>query len=60
MTAKVTVRQPFQVTHDGVDHRPGDTVEVPEHVAREWVTFGWAKPAPEPKAAQRKSSARRR
>ena len=45
MTA-VVVRAPFVVFHDGNRHEPGETVEVPDEVARDWYAHGWAKKPP--------------
>lgn len=43
MDGLVTVRvaAPFQVAREGVVYRPGDTAEVPLHVATEWQINGW-------------------
>jgi hypothetical protein len=38
----VVVNTPFQVCHDGIVHRPDETVEVPETVAAHWIACGWA------------------
>jgi hypothetical protein len=40
-TRKVTVQHPFQVVHEGVRFGPGETADVPEHVAAPWITNGW-------------------
>ena len=45
MTA-VVVLPPFVVFHDGNRHEPGETVEVPDEVARDWCTSGWAEKPP--------------
>lgn len=67
-TADVVVREPFQVTHDGIDHRGGDRASVPNHVAEHWHRNGWVdhlddppEPEPEPEApVAKKASSRRR
>jgi hypothetical protein len=38
---KVKVLQPFQVANDGVVYGPGESADVPDHVAREWIASGW-------------------
>jgi hypothetical protein len=38
---RVVVVQPYKVTHNGTDYRPGDTAEVPESVAQKWIANGW-------------------
>jgi hypothetical protein len=38
---RVTVLAPFMVSHDGTAYRPGDTAEVPEHVAAHWILNEW-------------------
>lgn len=39
--ASVTVVPPFQVQHDGEVYTPGQTAEVPDAVAQQWLTHGW-------------------
>jgi hypothetical protein len=39
--ARVAVRPPFQVCHDGVVFGPNEVAEVPEEVAAFWITHGW-------------------
>jgi hypothetical protein len=52
MSTRVTVLAPFQCVHGGTVYGPGQTAEVPDTVAREWVKHGWAERAekPEPKS----------
>jgi hypothetical protein len=38
---KVKVLQPFQVSHEGVIHRPGETAEVPDELGAHWLRSGW-------------------
>lgn len=33
-----------RVVHEGVAHSPGENVDVPEEVAREWAASGWIEP----------------
>jgi hypothetical protein len=33
-----------RVVHGGVAHSPGETVDVPEEVARDWAASGWIEP----------------
>jgi hypothetical protein len=47
---KVKVLQPFQVSHEGVIHRPGDTAEVPDHIGAHWLRSGWVEQAGRPRA----------
>lgn len=37
----VTVAKPYQVVHHGIVFGPGETAQVPEHVAAHWVACGW-------------------
>lgn len=39
---KVTVTEGIRVVHDGQPYRDGQTVTVPESVARRWIRNGWA------------------
>jgi hypothetical protein len=39
---KVLVSEPFRLVHAGNVFTGGDTAEVPDHVAAEWVHRGWA------------------
>lgn len=39
--------EPFQIVHEGSPYRPGETVEVPEHLADWWIMQGWAETAPQ-------------
>lgn len=39
--ATVIVLGPFQVCHDGTVYGPGQTAEVPDAVAQQWLTHGW-------------------
>lgn len=39
---KVTVTQGIQVFHDGQTYRDGQSVTVPQTVARRWIRNGWA------------------
>jgi hypothetical protein len=55
----VVVAAPFQVSHDGVIHRPGDTAKVPKYVAEYWIGHGWVQPAPDPIPARRSHQAHR-
>lgn len=51
---KVTVKQPFSVTHDGVSYGPGETADVPSSLADIWESSGWldrAKPTPRKEAS---------
>ena len=41
IAVKVTVADGVQVAHDGTVYRPGDTADVPDHVAAQWITSGW-------------------
>jgi hypothetical protein len=43
--ATVTIVGPFQASHAGRVHGPGDTVTVPTEVAAAWQVNGWAVPA---------------
>jgi hypothetical protein len=40
----VTVQHPFQVAHHGIVFGPGDTAQVPEHVAAHWIRNSWVVP----------------
>jgi hypothetical protein len=42
MSTTVVVIPPFQCVHRGTVYGPGDTAEVPDEVAREWIAHGWA------------------
>jgi hypothetical protein len=48
---KVKVSAPVQVVHAGKKYTKGDTADVPDQVAKEWIQQGWAT---ESKAAPRK------
>jgi hypothetical protein len=39
---RVNAAAPFQVSHDGIIYRPGDTAEVPDDVGQQWICSGWA------------------
>lgn len=39
---EVTVTHGIRVCHDGEVHRGGESVEVPESVAQQWIRYGWA------------------
>lgn len=39
---RVAIRPPFQVVHDRQRYLPGQTTEVPAHVAQRWVRNRWA------------------
>jgi hypothetical protein len=42
LTVTVTVSGKFQVHHDGVIARPGDTLTVPDdELTARWVALGW-------------------
>lgn len=41
MSCKVIVSEPFQVSFKGTVYRPGDVVEVPDDLARDWYSRGW-------------------
>jgi hypothetical protein len=43
-TVKVKVLAPWRVCHDGEAFTDGDTLTVPESVAKEWEEAGWVKP----------------
>jgi hypothetical protein len=48
MTA-ITVLAPFAVVHEGKRYVPGDTPDIPDAIARDWIAQGWAeKPKPAP------------
>ncbi len=38
---KVEVIGNFQVSHEGTVYRPGDTADVPDEVAKQWLDSGW-------------------
>ena len=38
---KVVVREPFRVCHDGKVWRQGETADVPNALAEEWLRSGW-------------------
>jgi hypothetical protein len=57
-TANAVVVAPFQVSHDGVIHRPGGKAEVPEHAASYWLSHGWVKPASERTERRRRNAGR--
>lgn len=40
-TVKVKVQAPYRVVHEAIAHTEGDTLTVPESVAREWERSGW-------------------
>lgn len=40
----VTIVPPYQCVDHGCVFGPGDTAEVPEHVAAQWIACGWATP----------------
>ena len=42
MSLKVKVLENFRLVHSGQVYGPGDTAEVPDQVAKEWVAAGWA------------------
>ena len=44
---KVTVNAPFRVADAGTIYSPGDTADVPDHVAAEWVAAGWVTTSPD-------------
>jgi hypothetical protein len=44
--AKVEVRSPFRVVHEGEPFAGGDVVEVPNATAQTWIRAGWAEPVP--------------
>lgn len=37
----VIVTQGIQVVHDGQVYRDGESLDVPERVARQWESWGW-------------------
>lgn len=39
--SRVAVNAPFQVAFEGVVYRFGESAEVPEDVAAEWIRNGW-------------------
>ena len=39
---KVVVRPDIQVVHDGTVYRPGETADLPQHIAYGWIGSGWA------------------
>jgi hypothetical protein len=43
---KVKVQKPFRVVHPDTSaaHTEGDVITVPEHLAKEWIRFGWVDP----------------
>ena len=41
----VRVKEPFRVVHKGNAHTAGDEITVPQHLAEQWLTAGWVKPA---------------
>jgi hypothetical protein len=44
VTVKVKVLQPFQVALDGKIYWPGDTADVPDAVAKQWLVSSWVEP----------------
>ncbi|AGB23005.1 hypothetical protein Mycsm_02672 [Mycobacterium sp. JS623] len=38
----VVVNPPYQAVHHGIVFGSGETAEVPEHVAEQWIACGWA------------------
>jgi hypothetical protein len=55
MTA-VTVNAPFQVVHDAVVYRPGQTADVPAEVADKWIEAGWVSQATQPEKRATKAA----
>jgi hypothetical protein len=46
---RVKVTAPVQLIHAGAKYTIGDTADVPDHIAQDWIHQGWAtesKPAP--------------
>jgi hypothetical protein len=41
---KVKVLQDYRLAHAGEIFGPGDTAEIPAHVAEQWIASGWANP----------------
>jgi hypothetical protein len=39
---KVVVRPRIHAVHAGIVYRPGETAEIPQHVAYQWLGSGWA------------------
>lgn len=43
-TVKVRVSDRWSVVHDDKRHLKGDTLTVPEHLAEQWLRYGWVEP----------------
>ena len=50
---RVQVQAPYQVCLNGTVFRPGETVEAPNDVARQWLASGWVEPANDDVAVRR-------
>jgi hypothetical protein len=42
---KVKVLHPFRVSHEGTIYKPGDSADVPDHLAAHWLRSEWVEPA---------------
>ena len=43
---RVKVLHPFSVSHEGVSYWPGETADVPEHIAAQWIRNEWVADEP--------------
>ncbi len=43
---RVEVIGNVQVCHAGAVYRPGDTADVPDEIARQWLAAGWVTETP--------------
>lgn len=53
---KVTVAPGIRVVHDGKAYSDGDSADVPEEVARDWIESRWATADDEPSSSKAKAS----
>ena len=52
---RVTVVEGVQVNHDGTNYTGGQTVDVPDQVARFWLRSEWATETPTARGRRRAS-----
>jgi len=54
-TTRVTVTDGWAIFHDGAQHGGGSALTVDATTAEQWITNGWATPAPPVKARSARS-----